>query len=307
MAPNEKNPAETYNDFRSSIKSGIKDRIFDIIAVGIVIAMLLLNLGAIELKAITWRSILDICIECLPFFLAAMLLNANFYTKGAFTGKRERKYADTLQSYSTAANALTGDQLDSLSDFCKEYNDAALKTIQSGILQRGAISFERFDTETYGPDKEALPPLKTLSKKELRTLLGKERAAYVLEAKAARVKGIDVNTLLSGNKNDDITDLGRSENEIAKIRKGKSAVSWWVSVFLMALMGVKDVAAWGWLGIGIIVFKLGYIVGRSYMSYFDGYSDITTTVVSHYARKSDVLKQFISWYNKKLNTKRPAE
>lgn len=83
----EKNPAETYNDFKQSFKGGIKDRIFDIIAVGIVIAMLLLNLGAIELKEITWCSILDICIECLPFFLAAMLLNANFYTKGTFAGK----------------------------------------------------------------------------------------------------------------------------------------------------------------------------------------------------------------------------
>lgn len=303
----EKNPAETYNDFKQSFKGGIKDRIFDIIAVGIVIAMLLLNLGAIELKEITWRSILDICIECLPFFLAAMLLNANFYTKGTFAGKKERKYIDTLQSYSTAANALTGDQLDRLSEFCKAYNDAALKTIQSGILQRAAVSFERFDAETYGPDKEVLPPLKTLQKKELRMLLGKERAVYVLEAKAARVKGIDVNTLLSGNKNDDMTDLGRSESDMAKIRKGKSAISWWVSVFLMALMGVKDVATWGWLGIGIIVFKLGYIVGRSYMSYFDGYSDITTTVVSHYARKADVLKQFDAWYAKKLNEKRPTE
>jgi hypothetical protein len=303
----EKNPAETYNDFKQSFKGGIKDRIFDIIAVGIVIAMLLLNLGAIELKEITWRSILDICIECLPFFLAAMLLNANFYTKGTFAGKKERKYIDTLQSYSTAANALTGDQLDRLSEFCAAYNDAALKTIQSGILQRAAVSFERFDAETYGSDKEVLPPLKALPKKELRMLLGKERTVYVLEAKAARVKGIDVNTLLSGNKNDDMTDLGRSESDMAKIRKGKSAISWWVSVFLMALMGVKDVATWGWLGIGIIVFKLGYIVGRSYMSYFDGYSDITTTVVSHYARKADVLKQFDAWYAKKLNEKRPTE
>ena len=303
----EKNPAETYNDFKQSFKGGIKDRIFDIIAVGIVIAMLLLNLGAIELKEITWRSILDICIECLPFFLAAMLLNANFYTKGTIAGKKERKYIDTLQSYSTAANALTGDQLDRLSEFCAAYNDAALKTIQSGILQRAAVSFERFDAETYGSDKEVLPPLKALPKKELRMLLGKERTVYVLEAKAARVKGIDVNTLLSGNKNDDMTDLGRSESDMAKIRKGKSAISWWVSVFLMALMGVKDVATWGWLGIGIIVFKLGYIVGRSYMSYFDGYSDITTTVVSHYARKADVLKQFDAWYAKKLNEKRPTE
>ena len=36
----EKNPAETYNDFKQSFKGGIKDRIFDIIAVGIVLSLI---------------------------------------------------------------------------------------------------------------------------------------------------------------------------------------------------------------------------------------------------------------------------
>ena len=301
-----KKPEDFYGDIKSGLKSNVKDHIFDIIAVGIVVGMLLLSLGAIEFKAVTWRSLLDTLIECLPFFLAAMLLNTNFYTKGTFMGKREKKYTDTVSSYSVQANAITGEELDSLEIFCSEYNENALKQIQTNILKRAAISYERFDKEEQDKDKGLVLPLKTLSKRELIALLGEERAKIVVEAKKAHVKGIDVNTLLSCNKSSDITVLGQNENELARKRKGKSAASWLISVFLMALMGVNDVASWGWLGIGIIVFKLFYIVGRSYMAYFEGYNDITTYVISYYARKSDVLKQFKSWYDKRATQKAPT-
>jgi hypothetical protein len=63
------------------------------------------------------------------------------------------------------------------------------------------------------------------------------------------------------------------------------------------MMGVKDVLEWGWMGAFLLLFKMLYILCRSYMKYFEGFDDINIRLVNHISRKTDVLKEFDYWYN----------
>ena len=101
---------QAYQDTQKRLKSAIRTYMFDIIAVFIVIALLVLQMGAITLQQITWENFITIIAECIPFFLVAMLLDNNYYKKGFFVGKMQESYKNATQSYYEKAD-LTGDEL----------------------------------------------------------------------------------------------------------------------------------------------------------------------------------------------------
>ena len=76
------------------------------------------------------------------------------------------------------------------------------------------------------------------------------------------------------------------------------AAKYIVATLIMSLIAVKDIAQWGWAGIVIVIFKVTYLAGASYMSYFKGYDDATISLVAHFTRKTDILKQYLNYIPK---------
>ena len=280
----------------------VKNRVFDLLAVGLIIAMLMLHLGVLELRDVTLIGLLNIGLECAPFYLTSVLLSVNFYTKGTFTGKSKTIYTNAIKVYSEKTNSLTGKQLDSLSDFCQHYNDNALRRLQSSILKTVSISYERFNDGDVLEDGTSLPALKALSKDELSALYTEERVAAIVKAKKVKIKGISDNILLGNTENKDTTDLGPTEKQLSTHRTTVVAIRYLFSTLLLALIGIRDVLEWGWIGLLIVAFKLIYILCSSYINYFKGYNDITINLVNHIARKTDILKQFEYWYDNRNST-----
>lgn len=277
----------------------IKNRMFDFIAAGIVIAMLVLNLGVIELREITFISLLNILLETIPFFLCSVLLSVNFYNKGSFSGKNTQNFKLITKQYSDIVTDLTGEEIDVLPEFCQEYNDKALMRLQSNMLRRAAISYERFNNVTKDKKGDELQPLKVLTEQELKKLYSDERVAIIQKAKHIKIKGINDNVLLSSMSTEDISDIGKDEKELSKENAKKSIVIYLSSTIVLSLIGVKDVLLWGWAGLLIIAFKLIYILCSSAMKHFKGYNDVTIKLANHIARKTDILKQFKYWKSNK--------
>lgn len=280
----------------------LKNRMFDFIAVGLLIAMLALNLGVIELRQITLLSIANILLECVPFYLTSVLLSVNFYHKGAHTGKNTANFIATSRQYSKIVVDLTGKEVEMLPDFCSEYNENTLKRMRTNILKRASISYERFDCETVDEKGNTLAPLKILTKRELLTMYSDERVNIILAAKRMKVKGINENLLLGNNNVEDSTDMGDDERTMDSRNTKQSASAYLIATVLLALIGIKDVLEWGWAGLLITAFKLIYILCSSYMKHFRGYNDITIHLLNHIARKTDVLKQFKHWFENKTAT-----
>ena len=283
--------AENYNEHKAKLQRGIKDRAFDLIGIVIVIVLIALSLGVLERRTLSWGELGDILIECIPFFFAAMLLNENYYNKGVFAGKRTDKFKRACETYTEKVDALTGQQIDELDEFCQEYNDDALKKMQMSYLNRASISYEKFHVGDDGQE-----PIQTWSKDKLIHTYGKDRAKWITLAKNAKVKGLQVNALMGTVGSNDITDIGPSESQLNSKRRTVSAASYFVTTFVMAMIGVKNVTQWGWVGIALVLFKAVYILCRAYMTYFDGYNDVNVILVNHTNRKSDILKQFDYWY-----------
>ena len=290
--------AEKVKDSKIKLQQGIRSRMFDIIAALVVITLIALSLGIIERRVITLDEIGNIVVECIPFFMAAMLLNDNFYKKGIYVGKTASSFLDASKSYSDIVANLTGEQIDNIDIFCKGFNAKAMARIQETYLKRASISFDRFDNGyTNSATGEFIEPIKVWSKSKIVKTYGKERSRWILRAKNVKIKGLHSNTLLGTNDAEDVTDVGRTEVQLLKKKAWSSVMTYFVATLIMSLIAVKDIEEWGWFGIALVVFKCVFILCRSYMAYYDGYNDVTIHLVHHTNRKIDILKQFLYWFS----------
>ena len=292
--------ATELNSNSKTLANKVRTHIFDFIAVGLVVAVGLLSLGAVELRDIG-KEIWSILLEAVPFYLGSIALALNFYKKGVYAAKSTQTFIDTVKHYSTQISKLTGRQIQKLNDFCLNYNRRALRLRQESILRDAAISFEAFD-EGITNELGVQPPLKTLTKDELTKRYGSVICCAVLKAKKVTIKGISPNNILGNMNTDDITDLGKNEQEMLKYRSTEYSVVYFASIIVMSLMGVKEILEWGWMGAFLTMFKLLYILCRSYMKYFEGFDDISVSLVNHLSRKSDVIKEFDYWFSKEIDT-----
>ena len=288
---NRQNTAEVVSSAKSKTAEFMKSKMFDLIAVAIVIAMLALSLGVFELREINFRELANITLETLPFYFATIMLNDNYYMKGTYAGKATKAFKTVVLAYSTLVNALTGEQIKMLPVFCDEYNDRVLAKMQANILRNEALTLDDFHVD-YVEHDVSHGPLKSLSKQELIALIGEGRAQAVIDAKAVTIKGINSNILLGSSDNNDITDLGPNEKEMHKTRKKSYAIWSFLSIFALTLIAVRDVTSWGWIGITLVIFKLLYIVAKAYTKYFEGYQDITIALANNISRKTDIIKEF---------------
>ena len=285
------NAAEAVSSAKSKTAEFMKSKMFDLIAAAIVIAMLALSLGVFELREISLRELANIVLETLPFYFATIMLNDNYYMKGTYAGKATKGFKAIVLAYSNLVNSLTGKQIKMLPTFCDEYNQRILSKQQESVLRTEALTLFDFN-EDYVEHDVHHGPLKALSKTELVSLLGSERAEAVVKAKEVTIKGINSNILLGSTDNSDITDLGPNEKEMHNKRKKSYAIWSFLSIFALTLIAVRDVTSWGWIGITLVVFKLLYIVAKSYMKYFEGYQDITISLANNISRKTDIIKEF---------------
>lgn len=297
------NKGEKVLDAKGRASTFLKSRMFDFIAVGIVISLFMLTLGVLELRKITWTEILNIVVESLPFYLAVNFLSMNYYSKGSFEGKLTANFIAVSRMFSTKANSLTGKQISVISDFCEDYNFKVLKSRQSSVLRRSVLTYEDFavDYVTYTNlngerHEEHHGPLCNMSKIALVKLIGHPATKNVLKAQRMTVKGLRVNLLLGNNDVDDSTDIGYTESQLIKRRAKNYALRSFFFIAILMILVVKDVAEWGWAGLIYSVFRVLMIVCNSYTRYFEGYEDITVRLSNHLSRKTDILKEFEYWY-----------
>lgn len=299
------NATEMVVSAKSKTTEFMKSRMFDVIAVAIVIAMLALSLGVLQLRQITVKEIFNITVETLPFYFAMLMLNDNYYMKGTYAGKSTKAFKSIVNAYSTIVNALTGRQIKMLPDFCEGYNQATLEKMQLAVLRDEALTLKDFNedyVETVNDEQISHGPLKAMSRHELVHLIGEHRAKAVIRAKKIKIKGISSNILLGSSDDIDITNLGPGEKQMHSRRRGNYAFTSFVTMLILTLISVRDVTSWGWVGIMFVIFKLLYIVARSYMKYFEGYQDITISLANHLSRKTDIIKEFSAEYpDKSIN------
>lgn len=282
---------EKYIEKKRKTTGILKNKLFDIIAVFTVLVMSLLSLGALELREITWETILDIIIENVPFYFAATMLSRTYYTKGAYLGKEQDVFINAVKYYSEQVSKLDGKALSILPKFCLEYNTRTLKNMQESILHSAALTMEQY----HEYDEKAGAPLKIVPIEEVEKLYGREVAKAVKKCKKCKIKGLTPNILLSNIDSEDSTNLGYNEKELANKRTLSYALSYGVSIVLMSFIGVKSFLEWGWMGLFLTLFKLAFVIFCAGMRYYEGYEDITIHIVDHLFRKSDVLKEFDYW------------
>ena len=280
----------------SKIKTGetIRKYIFDLLALVIVLALVALSLDVFGLVEVTSVNLIEFLTLWILYFLAAMLLNIDFYKKGAFVGKSTDKFATVIDEYSNMVNLLSGEQIKGLYPFCEKYNEDAKIRMQTEILKGEGIPFDDFEK---GNEKHK--PLKTCTIKELNFLhYNKLQILAIIKAKRVKIKGISVNLLLSTISASDTTDIGDNEKTLQNKRVFYSVSRYILNTLLLSMVGLKDIQEWGWSGIILVLFKVAYVLATTYMSYFKGYDNVTINLCNHFTRKTDILKMYLNYQPK---------
>lgn len=293
--------AESVVEGRYTIAKLAKSYIFDLVAIVLVVALIIINLGVIEQREITLETIGDIFLSFAPFYLLAILLNLDYYTKGVFAGKATQGYGLTQDNYSGLVNRLTGRQIDKFPEFCDYFNEQVLNNKRATILKEGALRLDQFNDEWIDKNGEVQPPLKTMTKADLCSKVGEVGANAVLAAKKCKIRGIKVNVLLGTGTTDDPSDVGLNEEQLRNSKMAAVATGYLFSIALLSLIVIKDIQEWGWSSIFLVIFKAAYVFCRAYTAYFDGYNDITIKVSNYINRKADIIKQYNSWYADKYS------
>ena len=292
---------EKYNKFLENTKSALSSWMYYLFALAVIVVMVFIQLGVFEFKQET--NFFDFLEDTVPIFIASMLLSNIFYQNGVAKGKKNQNYFLAISEFSSLAN-FPGEKLDKLPQFCDEYNALAVKRKQETYLAMAVVSYDKFeneykDGENDENDEKKHVPIKVMSDKSIIEEFGKERGKWIIKAKKVKLKGVNVVSLTSEQKVSDITDTGYGEGEYAKMFTTSKVLSYAISFVLFSFITAKDIMAWGWAGLGLLLFKITYTLGCSILGQSRGYRDITVNVVAHYNRKTDIIKQFHSWYEKK--------
>lgn len=287
---------DKYDKFIENTKSALSSWMYYLFALAVIVVMVFIQLGVFEFKQET--NFFDILVDTVPIFIASMLLSNIFYQNGVAKGKKNQNYFLAISEFSTLAN-LPGEKLDKLPQFCDEYNALAIKRKQETYLAMAVVSYDKFENE-YKDGEIKHVPIKVMSDKAIIEEFGKERGKWIIKAKKVKLKGVNVVSLTSEQKVSDITDTGYGEGEYAKMFTTSKVLSYAISFVLFSFITAKDIMAWGWAGLGLLLFKITYTLGCSILGQSRGYRDITVNVVAHYNRKTDILKQFHSWYEKNI-------
>lgn len=293
---------EKYDKFIENTKTALSSWMYYLFALAVIVVMVFIQLGVFEFKQET--NFFDILVDTVPIFIASMLLSNIFYQNGVSKGKKTQNYFLAISEFSSLAN-LPGEKLDKLPQFCDEYNALAVKRKQETYLAMAVVSYDKFeneykDGENDENDEKKHVPIKVMSDKSIIEEFGKERGKWIIKAKKVKLKGVNVVSLTSEQKVSDITDTGYGEGEYAKMFTTSKVLSYAISFVLFSFITAKDIMAWGWAGLGLLLFKITYTLGCSILGQSRGYRDITVNVVAHYNRKTDILKQFHSWYEKNI-------
>lgn len=279
-----KDKAELMSEGKQTIIKFIKNRVFDLIGIAILVAMFALMLNILEGRPLTLQTVFDVLTQLVPFYICAMMLSLNYYKKGSYNGKDTTKFQNVVEAYSDITNDLTGNEIRYLRDFCKEYNEEELKNIQIAILSSEGITYDIFEKyRRYGYWKT-------------RKLTDAATAKVIRRAKAATVVGIDSNILLGNRKSMDGTDLGPSEGKLMAGRGVGYAIGYMFSIGFLVFLTVKKIYDWNWFRLLYEFAKVIYIFVRSYMRYFEGYEDITISLANTINRKTDILKSYKAWF-----------
>ena len=281
-----KDLGQTVTDGKQAIVSYIKNKVFDIIGIAILVAMFALMLDIVEGRPFTLESLKEVVVQVIPFYICAMLLSLNYYKKGSYGGKNTQSFIETVTKYSEAVDSLSGMHIRHLNDFCKEYNEQELKNLQTAILSREGIEYSLFEKEYI-----------KLSNKELKAKIGKTGAKLVRKAKKAKVVGVNPNILLGNRKCADSTDLGPTEVQLARLRGAGYVFSYLATIAFLTFLIVKNILEWNWLSLIYELAKVIYIFVRSYMRYFEGYEDITVKLQNSINRNRIVTSILYIEYN----------
>lgn len=288
-------------DGKYKTASELKKSVFDVVAIAIVMAIVLASLDVFDLCDFTLMTFGDFVVGWVPYFLATILLTMDLYKKGVFVGKSTDKFIAIAKSYSGLVNDLSGKQIKELSTFCEKYNEDALVNLRTSILKEEGISYEDFDE---GPVLDGIKrlPLKIWTKEELtNNKYTKAQIKAIAAAKKAKIKGINVNILLSSMSANDPTNIGKGEAELEKRILASSVFKYLISTLLMSLIAIKDISQWGWASLILVSFKVIYMFARSFMAYFNGYDNITVSIANHLTRKTDILKMYLDYTPEVIN------
>lgn len=227
-------------------------------------------------------------------YIASLIIANNEYNNGVWRGKDTQKYKDATNTYNTKAN-LSGAKKLALPKFCSEYSKQLKEDYQRTVLEDMCISYERF-ADDYIVDGETFPAYKTLSKKELYAVLGKEKGKVAWSVKRYKVKEIKSSDILDRERAKNEKRIGATEDELKRSETVSNLIVFFIFAVFTSVFAVVGTHGLTLASFGMFVYQCSIIIMRSVTAHLKGYFNIVVKIVARMAQQGDYLDMFETWY-----------
>ncbi len=281
-------------------------RKFASIAVEVLVfaSMFLLQFGTLGFStAGLWASLGTL----ITTYVASVFIAYNEYKNGVMRGKNTEKYKTALTAYIEKAN-LSGDKKIALPKWCSYYTKEVKEMYQRTTLEDACIPYEHFNADYIDKDGMERPALKTLTKKQIYALLGKEKGKIVCKVKKHKIYELKSRDILDGRRIKSDTKTRESEEELEKRELLSDLITFFFFAIFTSVFVIVSTHGLTLATFGMFLYQCAIILSRGIMSHFRGYSNVTVNLVARMAEQSDYIDMFETWYaNEKLNVQRGNE
>lgn len=233
-------------------------------------------------------------------YVASVIIANNEYNNGIMQGKSTEKYKSALTLYSQKAG-ISGEKKLLLPRFCAEYTKEIKEQYQRTVLEDNCISFREFSADYKDDGGNICPALKTLTKKELISLLGKERGRIVHSVKKHKIYELKSCDILDAQRVKCETKPSESEDELKRRETISNAIAFFFFALFTSVFAIVGTHGLTLASFGMFLYQCSIIAMRGVMAHFKGYLNVTVRLVARMIRQGDYLDMFENWYEKNKN------
>ncbi len=275
--------AESVIFANEKMADGFKKRVFDIVALLLIVALFLVENGELIIKK---QSILTFVGNILVMFMLTLLFDNNYRIKGKLHGMSTEKYVRASKNLKELSENLSDQNINELSYNLTKFLDNQFVQEQKQVLYAVGISFEDYE-KSY----------KKMTKGEVSKILNKTQSRGVQKAKDIKKQNITVDVLLSEFSFSNGLIIHKSQKRLDLEHNLKSVIIYLLTALLFGYFAIGLIENFSILNLGWFLIKCSFLFFRGIKSYFESFIEISTIAVERMESKSLIVKRILNFKN----------
>lgn len=239
-----------------------------------------------DIKLISFSTVADLSLSVFVLIFLSYSMYGNMYHNGTLAAKKLEEYANTVKAYFAIRDEVKSKTVQKdLSQFCKEYVAAELKSQREAVLEPAGVSWAEY--QKYKDFSREALEYKKLSKRKIKAIID---ANWIVPIKLTPEMLYRV-----GGRGTRTRPLGTAPRTRRAIDHTYTFVRTAVTSICMCFIAFELFSDPSWEMVCAVVIKLLTVALNGFLGYRRGYDNIAIDTINYTEDQIDLLEQFKIW------------